>query len=206
MPPDLHGASGTEMAFWACAICGTVFFFLRAAAMAFGGFGADDSDASGGHADAGAQPGHDVGHTDGHSSSDAAFKLVSIHSLTGFVMMFGWIGLAAYRQFRLGSLLSIAVAGLAGLATMYVTALLFKAMRQLTAQGSCFRVDDVVGQDAVVYVRIPADGRGQIEIVCEGVKRYLDAVSDDSIEIQSFQAVRITRSMDAKTVGVRRKE
>lgn len=206
MPPSLSsGAPGVELVFWACAVCGTVFFFLRALAMAFGGFGAEDGHAAsheaGGHVDA-----HPPAGAPDHSSSDAAFKLVSIHSITGCVMMFGWIGLAAYKQFHLGAILSVAIAGLAGLATMYVTAFLFKAVGHLAARGEVFRVDDLVGQDATVYARIPPDGRGQVEIVCEGVKRYLDAVSDDSVEIESFQVVRITRSMDAKTVGVRRKE
>ena len=196
----LKTATGAELLFWSFAVFGTFLFLLRSAWMAVGGLGADHADqapADAAHADA---------HHDSHPGTDPSFKLITVHSLTGFAMMFGWIGLAAYKQFKLGAVISYGAAGAAGLGTMYVTALLFKAALSLTSRGTPFSVEDLVGQDATVYLRIPADGRGQVQVSFAGSTRTVDAVSDDGILIESFKVVRISRAMDGRTVGVRIKE
>lgn len=206
----MKGSSGTELIFWGSAIFGTMFFFLRVAAMVIGGFGGEDM-ADG---DAGADADMDVDvdvdvdadHGSHSTASDAAFKLLSIHSLTGFFMIFGWIGLAAYKQFSLGVIISIVLALAAGLFTMYITAWMFKLVVQLSSRGKPFSVKDAVGQDATVYSRIPKDGRGKIQLPYEGITRYIEAVSDEGTEIDSFKNVRIVRAMDARTVSVRIKE
>jgi len=206
----LKEASGTEMVFWAFALFGTVFFTLRVIAMAVGGLGSEDADdVDIDDIDADAVDGAD-GQAPGHShhaeASNAAFKLLSIHSLTGFFMMFGWAGLAAYKQFGLPMFISFVVAGGVGLLTMYLTAYMFKMARQLTSRSAPFTAKDVVGRDATVYSRIEAGGRGKIQISFEGLTRFLEAVSDDGKEIDSFKVVHVARAMDSRTVAVRVKE
>ncbi|PIP81685.1 MAG: hypothetical protein CO113_09890 [Elusimicrobia bacterium CG_4_9_14_3_um_filter_62_55] len=215
-PGAIHQASGTELMYWGFAVFGTLFFFLRIAAMALGGFGSEDFD-DGGHADA------DVDFDDGADgeaieaelvedgehhghASDAAFKLLSVHTATGFCMMFGWMGLAAYKQFGLGAPLSFLTALGAGFLTMYATAWLFKLASHMTSPGASFSAKDLVGKEATVYLRIPDNGRGKIQIGVEGITRFIEAVSDDGAEIDSFQVVQVTRAMDASTVAVRRKD
>lgn len=195
----LQGASGTESAFMLCALVGTLFFVLRAGMMVFAGFGAadiDDLDPT--EAPAGA---HHSGHLE---DSDPAFKLFSINSLTDFFMMFGWIGLAAYKQFQLGAGVSVLLAFAAGLATMAATGLIFKAVLGLQTTGSRFEAAKVVGLPAAVYARIPAGGRGQIRVSHEGLTRTLDALAEDGLEIESFANVIVLKALDSKTVVVKR--
>lgn len=192
----LQGASGTESAFMLCALVGTLFFALRAAMMVFAGFGAADVE----ELDPTEAPSHHSGQLE---DSDPAFKLFSINSLTGFFMMFGWIGLAAHKQFHLGAGVSVLLAFAAGLLTMAVTGLLFKAVLGLQTTGSRFDASKAVGLSAAVYARIPAGGRGQIRVSHEGLTRTLDALSEEG-EIESFVNVVVLKAMDSKTVVVKR--
>lgn len=212
-PGAVSQASGTELMFWSFAVFGTLFFFLRVAAMAIGGFGSDDLDADAdGHFDADgdgdvvdAELVEDGQGHHGHAS-DAAFKLLSVHTVTGFCMMFGWMGLASYKQFGLGAPLSVLAAFAAGFSTMYATAWLFKMASHMTSMGASFTAKDLVGKEATVYLRIPESGRGKIQIGVDGITRFIEAVSDDGAEIDSFKVVQVTRAMDASTVAVRRKD
>lgn len=206
----LMGGSGTESAFWGCALFGTVFFALRVAMMVFGGFGAHDMD--GGHHDGDLHgAGHGVGHgdADGHHSSqlqetDPSFKLFTINTITGFFMMFGWSGLTAYKQFGLGAGLAIPIALAAGLVTMVATAAIFRGALRLQSSGAQFDAAGTVGAKANVYVKIPAGGKGQVQLSHNGVTRTLDALAEDGSEIPSFQGVVVVKAVDSKTVTVKR--
>lgn len=176
---------------------GTLFFFLRVAAMVIVGLDSDDFDDMEGDVE--------VDDLD-PDASQAAFKLLSIHSVTGFCMMFGWGGLTAYKQFGTGAVIATGVASVAGFATMYATAWLFKLASHMTARGAQFSLKDVVGKDATVYLKISKGGRGKIQVGVEGITRMIEAVSDDGSEIESFKVVQIMRAMDSSTVAVRRKD
>jgi len=188
------GLDSFQVTFWICAIGGTAFFVLKALTSAFAGF---DHDLGG---DGGAA--HDVVHH-GDESSDAAFKIISITSLTGFFMMFGWIGLAVYDQAGYGSGVSLAVAFLAGLGTMYMTALIFKGAGKLSGGGARFDINSTVGQRANVYQKIPASGKGRIQIMVADVTHEIDAISEEGKEIESFANVTVVRVVNSDTVSVR---
>ena len=196
----VNGMNGTEFVFWAFAVLGTVFFFLRVIAMAAGLH-------VGGHDVLGHVPMDSGGDPHGHSSQDSgdAFKLVSVQSLTGFFMMFGWMGLAAYKQFGWAAFPSFAAASVAGLAAMAATALVFKMMSGLTSPGSRFTTGATVGLSGTVYARIPAEGRGQVRLTVEGITRIVDAVSEDAVDLDSFSEIQAIRAVDDRTVSVRKR-
>jgi hypothetical protein len=201
----LRQATATELVFWSFAVFGTLFFFLRVAAMAIGGLGSDDFDDIDVD-DLDADVVEDGGHDQDGAPSDAAFKLLSVHTVTGFCMMFGWTGLTVYKQFGLGAPAAFLAACGAGFATMYATAYLFKLAAHLASPGASFTLKDVVGREATVYLKIPENGRGKVQLGVDGITRFLEAVSDDGAEIDSFKVVQITRAMDGSTVAVRRKD
>jgi len=200
---SLQNIGGTALLFWAFALVGTLFFAFRMVAMIVGGFGAD-VDGSGADAlphdgDAAAH----AHHSDALQASESAFKLVSVNSLTGFFMMFGWSGLAAHKQFGLGATASFLVAFTVGLAAMAITALLFKFMMKLNSGGDRFSVSKAVGVNGSVYMQIPAGGRGRVQIVVNNVTRQIDAVAEDGKAIDSFVDVTVVRAVDPRTVSVR---
>ncbi|MCD4781566.1 MAG: hypothetical protein K8S27_13615 [Candidatus Omnitrophica bacterium] len=185
-------ATPLENAFWVCALGGTFFFMIRFVLMMVSGAGGEAEGLDGAEADGG---GFDT---------DATFQFISIHTLTAFVMMFGWAGLTAYRQFLLSAGLSIFIAFLTGGLFMYLTAFLLKALKGLSSRGGTFNIRDSIGLRANVYQMIPADGRGRIHIAREGTNTVeLDAVSHDKNEISSFKTVEIMEVVDGKTVSVK---
>ena len=190
----------TQTVFFYAAVAGTLFFLLRTVLMLVGFGGAGDA----GH-DAGADAGHaagGAGHDAHHGASDSAFQLVSVHTITVFLMMFGWVGLACSQQLGMNSFAAVACAMAAGLLSMALIAYLFASALKLVSPGARFRIEDAVGKTASVYLKIPADGRGKVQVVLEGLTRELDAVAEDRREIASFQNVKVVRVVDHRTVAV----
>jgi len=174
--------------FWLCAIAGTLFFSLRILMMLIGGDIADDVDGEG-----------------FSDSSDVAFEIFSLNSITAFVMMFGWVGLTCHLQYGLGHVQSVVIAFLIGVLAMLVTAYLFQLAGKLVDKGAVFKIKDTVGMNASVYQQISADGRGKVNVTLPGgVLRELDAIAADKEEIASFQTVKVVEVVDNNTVSVRK--
>jgi hypothetical protein len=201
----LKGADGTEIIFWCFAIFGTVFFILRVLLMVLGGFGAEDLDSGDVDVDGDMHAGHEVEahHSDRLTGSDTAFKLFSLHSITGFFMMLGWVGLACYKQFDLSITISAITAITAGVITMYVTAMFYKVMLGLASPGATFNIGDIVDKDVTVYLKIPGEGVGKVQFSDKGVSRIVEAVSEEKIDIDSFQTVRVVKVVSPRRVSVK---
>ena len=74
---------------------------------------------------------------DGHQ-----FKWMSKQAVTGFLMMFGWVGLACKKEFGFGPFASALIAMAAGAFAMFVCGSIFKAARKLRSTGTVFRLMD----------------------------------------------------------------
>ncbi len=135
--------------------------------------------------------------------SDDAFQFLSLNTLVGFLMMLGWGGLAAYRQFLLSEAVSLTIAVLVGAIFVLMTRLIFKNAKKLTSTGTVFDVHKAVGKQGRVYQKIQANKRGVIHVILDDFNRELDAISVDSREILSFQPVEILKVVDRKTVIVK---
>jgi membrane protein implicated in regulation of membrane protease activity len=170
--------SGVEIFFLVCAVVGGMFVLIRLIMQFFGLVGDADTDFSAG-------PG-DVHHTD----SDAGFKLLSVQGLTSFLMMFGLVGLALYRQSRMGTLISMIGAVIAGLASVWIIAKLFLLASRLQSSGT-IPIDSTVGAVGEVYLRIPGKGTGRVLVKVRGSLREYDASSYDEKEISTGVPVRV---------------
>lgn len=192
MPYDALNTFGSlDLFFAAVAFGGTLFFVLRVLWMFH----------TGGH-DHAHDPG--VGDTTDTHDADTDFKLLTVNTITAFLMIFGWTGLSCSRQFQLGSMLSLLGASAAGFASMLGTAAIFKLFLRLDSSGQRFDIGQAKGRSASVYQRIPAGGKGRIQIVLDGVTRELDAVAENKQEIDSFQQVTVVEVLDGQTVMVAR--
>ncbi len=202
------------MLFWGAAIFGTVFFLLRTALFFVGGADASDSsddiddiladagDIDGADADVDASSDTSDAHEGIAEAGNGAFRLLSLNSITGFIGMFGWAGLAASKQFTLNLPLSLLTASGAGFAVMLLTALLFHGAMKLKSGGASFDIELSRGLEASVYLHIPSDGTGRVSFIYDGVKHEADAVSETGEEIASFEKVLIIRAVDGRTVSV----
>lgn len=113
-----------------------------------------------------------------HDDSATAFKLLSVQSITAFLMGFGWGGLGALHltEWPLGGVVLTALAS--GVAMAWVLGMAMRAMMELQASGN-IPIESAVGKEGTVYVGVPGPGggRGQIKLVVDGRQRIYDAVS-----------------------------
>lgn len=186
MPESLNT---TELIFWSCAITGSVFFAFKAIVTLLGG----------------ADLHVDGDHTIDAHDTEVAFKLFSITSITAFLMMFGWTGLAAYSQFSLNSGISILIAFIIGLLMMYLVTWLFQLALKLKSPGAVITEEELTGKVAQVYQKIPADGVGVVQVTVGGFIRELSAISEDQKEIASHTEVEVIKMLEDYSLIVRKK-
>ncbi|MDR1429926.1 MAG: hypothetical protein LBI85_06515 [Spirochaetaceae bacterium] len=186
------------LVFWGAAIFGSVFFALRVVLFVVGGFGADAPDGEASLDGESAQ----LSHSQELEASDGAFKLLSLNSVTGFIAMFGWAGLAAYSQYNLPFFAALLIAAFSGLGVLFVTAALFYFAMKLKSPGAEFDIGRAVGTTAEVYLQISPPGTGKISFAVNGTKHECNAVSSGGKTIPSFEKVTITGIVDSHTVTV----
>jgi hypothetical protein len=183
-----------DIVFWASALFGTTLFFMRLCVTMIGGL----SDECAAGDDLLEDGGDDFHHQTG------SFKLFTLHSLSGFFMMFGWVGLACTKQLHYSHQVSMLYSLFAGGVTMILTAFIFKWSRLLVSSGTRFTIEKTVGLVGMVYQRISGNELGKIQVVVDGVTRELLALSCDDSDIESFCLIRVVKVLDYETVMVQR--
>src|SRR5579872_2732155 len=154
--------------FWFCALAGSGMFLIQFLLYFVGADAEDDS-------------------------SSQNFKWISKQAITGFLMMFGWVGLACTKELDLTPLASTALAIAAGIVAMIITAAIFNLARKLRSTGTVFRLQDAVGKEASVYQRIPKGGSGKISLSLHDMTHEIDAISLNGEEVHSFTQVQIIK-------------
>ena len=166
--------------FWFCALSGTALFIIQFALTFIGG----DSFES------------------GESADPSDFKWLSKQTLTGFLMLFGWVGLTCKKEFHLSGSAASGFAFCGGLLSLIISGFLFKTAKKLRSTGTVFYIDDAIGKEAIVYQRISNGGIGKVSFTIHELTHEIDAISYHTEEIPSFSPVKITQKMDDKTVVV----
>lgn len=156
--------SGVKLFFLLCAVVGGGLFTLRSI-MIFAGLGGDhSSDGS-----------FDVSEADGVPVDD--FKMVSVHGITAFLLMFGLVGFLMLRNGG-SAVVATAVSFVTGLVTMFVIAKLFSASRKLQSDGT-IHLTDAVGAEGSVYLEIRAGSIGKVQVAVNGALKVFDARAKD---------------------------
>lgn len=172
--------NGIEIFFLICAILGGVFVIIKFI-MQFIGLDAD----VGGDFD---MDGHNIDLD--HADSDVGFHVLSLHGISSFLLMFGLVGLAMYRQSHLGMLISLIGAILAGCASVWVIGKMFMFMNKMKSSGT-IAIDSTVGAQGKIYMKIPDNGAGRVLINVKNCLREYDATSVDKKAIPTGTAIRV---------------
>ena len=189
----MSGLSWIEIIYWASTIIGGTLFILRLIAMFIGGGISDDGmDAA---FDAG---GHDL--AGDHIEADTSFKLMSIQGLTSFFMMFGLVGLALLKA-GLPVLVTVIGGMAAGLITVAITGLIFTQMKRLQTEGT-INIENTIGKEGNVYLGIPKNGTGQVQIIVQGSLKIFDAVSKNKNTIATGEKVQVVGVASGNTLIV----
>lgn len=182
--------SPSDTIFMASAILGTVLFLLRMTMSFFGGGFFEENVDLEGFQD----------HADHHNGS--LFKILTVHSLSGFLMMFGWSGLACTTQFGWAPEPAFGIALLCGTIMLIVTAGIMRGAMLFEGRGTVFSSKKTVGLVGTVYQRIPVDGQGKIHVVVNDITRELLAQSSARKALESFTLIKVVKAIDHETVEV----
>lgn len=164
--------------FWFCAIVGTAIFIIQLLLSFLGTNDADDIDVE----------------------DSGKFKWLSRQAMAGFLMMFGWTALTCLKEFHLNGFYGLAIAFASGLVTIFTIGSIFRFAKRLHSSGSIFKIDDAIGQEAMVYQRISAKGKGKVSVSINNLTHEIEATADK--EIESFTKVYIIKKADNDTVVV----
>lgn len=212
----INNMTALQQFFLTCALGGTLIFAARTAMMFIGLSGGEaDADISDFEADfeadfnAGMELDLDGGDTDldvssdtdASADSDASLSYLSIQSLTAFLMMFGWVGLAMSYESNLPGVIAVSGGIFAGFVTVWLLKLIFGLFLGLRSDGT-MRIKSAMGAGGKVYLRIPAEGSGQIEVEVDGRLKIFDAVSKQKEEILTGEPVTVVWIQDNNTLVV----
>jgi hypothetical protein len=172
----------------ALAILGGIIFIIQLVMLFLGsgGFGdIGDTDVSGGSMDASAY----------------ALKFFSFQNLSGFFLMFGFIGAYTQNQTH-NEFISFFAALVSGLIISFVMSKFMKMMLKLQSSGN-INYQTAVGLNGTVYLNIPANGCGQIQIAVKGRMIYPNAVSVDHVEIKTGTRISVVSVGSDNTMVVK---
>lgn len=174
-----------------CAALGSTLFALRLIAMTCMGLGDLES--------------HDIDHIDHHGidhQDTVPLKMVTVHSLAGFMMMFGWVSLYASALPHTTLTQSIAYGCICGIIMLAATVWVMRLGLLLESKGTQFTAHAALGLTATVYQEIPAHEFGKILVTVDSITRELLACSADEQPIPSFTPVVITKVLTNEAVEV----
>ena len=122
--------------------------------------------------------------------TETSFDFLSVQTILAFFMGFGWIGLAASKQWGLSIIITLIISVLFGFFLMFATAYLMFLVKKLNHRvvknySSC------IGQIAKTYTEFKPNGSGQIEVSVEGKLSIENAINISNDDIKSFQEVKI---------------
>ena len=140
---------------------------------------------------------------DGIGEADVSFRVLSLHGLTAFFVIFGLIGLALHRQSKFSPAVAFPGAFLAGLAALFVVSYLFTIMRKLQSSGT-LNLANAVGQEGTVYLTIPPSGTGKVRVAVQGRLKVFEAVSEIDEPIKTGEAIRVRKVVSGNIFLVER--
>ncbi len=126
-------------------------------------------------------------------------NLFSVKNVVALLMGIGWGGICFSHV--IGSRFFVGVSSVVvGVLFVAMFVLIFRQTRKLERNGA-YSLADCVGLVADVYLRIPAQGKGQIQVSVNGSIHELAAVSG-GIDVPTGSKVRIESVIDNSTVKV----
>ena len=126
---------------------------------------------------------------DGHDGD--GFQVFSFRNLINFLLGFSWTGISFYGLVT-SSIGLILIALAVGVGFVWVFFFLIKQLQRL-AEDNSFQLEDTLGKEVTVYLKIPAQGNGtgKVLVSARGSMHELAAMSDGP-EIPSNAKAQVT--------------
>lgn len=177
---DFNSLDAAQKVFWIIAGSASLVFLIQTI-MTFIGLGGD-ADVDAGPMDA------DMGDMVEDGGLNGVF---SFRNLINFLLGYGWTGVLMYDTVSPMWLLQFVAIGV-GLLFVLAFVFMFRQVMKLAHDGS-FHMDEAIGLNADVYLRIPAarSGRGKVQVSVKGSVHEIDAITDRKEMIPTGSQVRI---------------
>ena len=137
----------------------------------------------------------DTGDVDADIESDTGigFQFLSFKNLVGFFTIFGWTGIACFGE-GLSKGMTLVVSIICGLLMMFIMASLFYYLGKLSSSGS-LKIENALNQIGEVYLTIGANRSkiGKVHINIQGSLRELDALTDDTKNLQQGDIITVNK-------------
>jgi len=135
--------------------------------------------------------GSDLGAHHGGDVEASHFQLLTIRNIVAFFAVFGWVGLALNHA-GFATTDTIIASFFSGLLMMVIMAAMFLGLSKLQSSGT-LDFTAAKGLAAQTYLIIPASRKsfGKIEVVLQGKKVEMDAITDDTQHISTGTIVKI---------------
>ncbi len=184
--------SSIDTFFLTCAAVGGGLFLVRLLLFLLGG----------GDHDGSVDVPHDIdgGLHDAQADTNSSFRFISLQGLAGFFTMFGLVGLTLTRSAAQAGW-SLLAALAAGLITLWIISKIFSTARSLQADGTLV-ISNAIDHEGTVYLTIPADGTGQVQVSVQGGLRMFDAASASHERIPTGESVRVVKVVSDKILVV----
>jgi hypothetical protein len=135
----------------------------------------------------------DIGDMDTDMDTDigAGFQFISFKNLVGFFTIFGWSGIACIDA-GLGTITTVIISVISGLAMMLIMAGLFYFIYKLSDSGT-LNYNNAIDAVGEVYLTIGANRSkmGKVSVTIQGAMRELDALTDSLTELQSGTIIKV---------------
>ncbi|MBP9162504.1 MAG: NfeD family protein, partial [Leptospiraceae bacterium] len=165
-----------ETIYFYMAVSGTIFFFIKFALSFFG----HDSDL------------HDV---DAFDPDNLDFKFLSLQTISIFSAGFGWMGLFIFKNTGLGVNTSFALAFVFGILSAAFEIWIFTKVKGL-AQINELNLSNAIGKIGKVYLTIPENSVGEIQVSFQGSMKNIKAVSLSGEKIPAFTEIKVSSVRD----------
>ncbi len=143
-----------------------------------------------------------AGMDEAYTNTDVSFKFISLQGLTAFFMMFGLAGLALSKSAQ-PDLVSLGGGIIAGAFTVWVLSRIFIGAQKLQSEGT-LNMQNAIGLEGTVYLRIPAGDIGKVNLVLQGALKEFNAVAADKQPIKTGERVRVLGLTAGETLVVER--
>lgn len=202
-----------EIIFSICAVFGSLFFILRGISVLFGFAGSDGADGSGALDTDGGPDMSMLQDLDGNGIPDLLEtdalpvkyknRLIefSLQNISAFFMMFGLIGLAMMKSSGFGAIPAILAGFVGGVVMAWVLTKVTRSLMYLKSSGNKV-ISSSIGKIGTVYLSIPANGTGQVQVEVSGRLEVCDAVSADSEEIKSGTEIQVVSVKEDNVLSV----
>jgi membrane protein implicated in regulation of membrane protease activity len=135
------------------------------------------------------------------ADSDVSFRIISFQGVMSFLLMFGVVGLCMPRDTANHDVRAVVLAVGAGVATMVIQARIMTFLLRLQQSGT-LKMADAIGKVGTVYLSIPVEGTGKVQIVVGSSLRIFDATAKGREEIPTGERIRVVELAGGSTVIV----